>query len=93
MKVAGDHQDKGAGERAVSSGDAVTSRRLPTRRSVIREGVKLAFAAPVISTFLTDDALAYNLSCYPLAHACDAGSEAKRQACCGALTCVANTCQ
>lgn len=93
MTLAGDHHRDGTGDRATSSVGVRADASLPTRRSVIREGVKLAFAAPVISTFLTDDALAYNQSCYPAAHACDAASELKRQACCGALTCVANTCQ
>lgn len=87
MKAAGDHHEHETGDRAAPSPDAVTDTSLPTRRSVVRQGVKLAFVAPVISTFLTDDALAYNQSCYPLGHACDAASEAKRQACCGPLTC------
>ncbi len=44
-----------------------------TRRDVVRTGVKLAFVAPVISTFFAKDAHAAqtnNMSCYPEGRAC-----------------------
>lgn len=68
---------------------------LHTRRDVVRRGVKLAFVAPVVSTLFANQAYAANYSCYPLGHACDAASEAKRQQCCGPLTCDGDpgTCQ
>lgn len=67
---------------------------MPSRRDVVRGGVKLAFVAPVISTFFAQQAYA-GYSCYPLGHDCDAASETKRQACCDALVCDGDpgTCQ
>lgn len=94
MTMAGEHDVQRMGNRVAPSAGAVTDTSLPTRRSVIREGVKLAFAAPVISTFLAEDALAYNLSCYPQGHTCkDDGSDP--EPCCNTLTCNGNpgTCE
>lgn len=54
---------------------------------MVGSGVKLAFAVPVVSTFVASRAYAANYSCYPLDHGCDFDSEAKRQACCDALVC------
>ncbi len=50
-----------------------------TRREVVRTGVKLAFVAPVISTFFAANAYAARYSCYPVGHACGAATEP----CCG----------
>ncbi len=60
----------------------------PGRREVVRKGLKIAFVAPLISTFFAQDAQAYSLSCYPNGHACP-GAEP----CCNGLTCTANICQ
>lgn len=59
-----------------------------TRRDVVRQGVKLAFVAPVITTFFARDAMAAgsNHSCYPTGHACP-GAEP----CCNG-PCVVNVC-
>ncbi len=66
-----------------------------SRRQVVGAGLKLAFVAPVVSTFLADEARAAgsNLSCYPLGHVCnDITSE---EDCCPGLACSATpgTCQ
>ena len=50
-----------------------------TRRKVVRAGIRLAFVAPVISTFFAANAYAARYSCYPVGHACDATTEP----CCG----------
>ncbi len=50
-----------------------------TRREIVRTGVKIAFAAPVLSTFFAADAYAARYSCYPIGHACGAATEP----CCG----------
>ena len=52
-----------------------------SRREVVRRGVKLAFMAPVISTFFAADAQAAgsNHSCYPTGQACNGASE---EGCC-----------
>lgn len=52
-----------------------------SRRDIVRHGVKLAFVAPVISTFFAKDAYAANYSCYATGHACDG---ARNEACCSA---------
>jgi len=60
-----------------------------SRRRVVGAGLKLAFVAPVVSTFLSDQARAAgsNLSCYPAGHVCnDITSE---ENCCPGLTCSA----
>lgn len=49
---------------APDAGDALS------RRQVVRSGMKLAFTAPVISTFFASDAYAVNYSCYATGHAC-----------------------
>jgi len=41
-----------------------------TRRDVVRHGVKLAFVAPVLSTFFARDAYAASYSCYPMGQVC-----------------------
>lgn len=63
-----------------------------TRRKMVRAGIKLAFVAPVVSTFLAKDAMAAAsiLSCYPTGHACDTGST--EEFCCNGLACVGNVC-
>jgi hypothetical protein len=64
-----------------------------SRRTLIREGVKLAFVAPVIATFFAREAQAgmnSNHSCYPVGHACGGVT---LESCCDGLNCVANTCQ
>jgi hypothetical protein len=63
-----------------------------TRRGIVRAGIKLAFVAPVVSTFLAEDAMAVgsNHSCYPAGHACGG---ATLESCCPGLTCTALTCQ
>lgn len=57
----------------------------PTRRDVVRNGVKLVFLAPVVSTFFAHEAYASNYSCYPQGHACSL--VLNREPCCGGLTC------
>ncbi|MGB2984330.1 MAG: hypothetical protein WBE26_00490 [Phycisphaerae bacterium] len=52
------------------SADALSGPTHHTRREVVRRGVKLAFVAPVLSTFFAKDAYAFNYSCYPPGHAC-----------------------
>ena len=85
MVPAGGHQDP---KSVVQPGkEAPHSTSLRTRRDVVRNGVKLASAAPVLSTFFAEEAYATNYSCYPAGHACNAASEGKRQACCEGLTC------
>lgn len=66
--------------------------RTRTRREVMRAGVKLAFVAPVITTFAARQALAAGSvqSCYPLGHPC--GGE-RLEDCCPGLNCVAMGCQ
>ncbi len=62
-----------------------------TRRDVVRQGVKLAFVAPVLTTFFARDAQAAgsNHSCYPAGHVCrDDGSDPEN--CCPTLTCSGN---
>ena len=61
--------------------------RLHSRREVIRRGSKLAFTAPIISTFYASQAYAGNYSCYAEGHAC-AGAEP----CCGDLSCNGGEC-
>ncbi len=58
-----------------------------TRRDVVRRGVKLAFVAPVLSTFFAKDAYAATYSCYPAGHDCP-GNES----CCSASCNVLNKC-
>ena len=52
------------------------------RREVMRTGVKLAFVAPVLSTFFAKDAYAASYSCYPAGHVC--GGEGQEDCCNGA---------
>jgi len=60
-----------------------------SRRDVVRAGIKLAFIAPVISTFFAQDAMAYVQSCYPAGQACGG---ATLEPCCNGLNCVGNVC-
>ena len=61
------------------SASARGARPLPGRREVVRQGIKLAFVAPVLSTFFAKDAIAAGsgASCYPNGQDC--GSD---EACC-----------
>ncbi len=61
--------------------------RLHSRRDVIRRGSKLAFTAPIISTFYASQAYAANYSCYAEGHTC-AGAEP----CCSDLYCRGGEC-
>lgn len=61
--------------------------RQHSRREVIRRGSKLAFSAPIISTFYASQAYAANYSCYGEGHACG-GAEP----CCGDLSCNGGEC-
>lgn len=61
----------------------------PTRRDVVRAGMKLVFVPPVLSTFLAREAYAVNYSCYGAGVPCSGATEP----CCGTLTCIANICQ
>ncbi len=58
-----------------------------SRRDVIRQGVKLAFVAPLLSTFHPQAAYAGNYSCYPAGHVCP-GAEP----CCDSLACNDGVC-
>ncbi len=60
----------------------------PARRLVIREGLKLAFVAPVISTFYAREAYAASYSCYPEGHACEPPGQDPPENCCPGLNCV-----
>lgn len=51
-----------------------------SRRDVVRQGVKLAFVAPILSTFFARDAYAAGYSCYPAGQSCDGNS---KEPCCG----------
>lgn len=62
----------------------------PTRRALVREGVRLAFVAPIISTFFAREVYAANYSCYLAGHACGG---ARPESCCTGLACVSGTCQ
>lgn len=61
--------------------------RLHSRREVIRRGSKLAFAAPIISTFYASQAYAANYSCYAEGHSCEG-----MEPCCGDLSCNGGEC-
>lgn len=53
-----------------AAGDAAEIGDELSRRQVVRSGLRLAFTAPVISTFFASDAYAVNYSCYATGHAC-----------------------
>ncbi len=57
------------------------------RREVLKKGIKLAFVAPVISTFFAQDAMAYVHSCYPTGHDCSPSSH-NAEPCCNGLICT-----
>jgi len=71
--------DSGVGARAELMPALGTDR---SRRDVVRAGVKLAFVAPVLSTFFARDAYAASYSCYPPLHAC--GGAGQEPCCSGA---------
>jgi len=52
-----------------------------SRRDIVRNGVKLAFVAPVLSTFFAKDAYAASYSCYPAGHLC--GGPGQENCCTG----------
>jgi hypothetical protein len=57
-----------------------------SRREIVRGGIKLAFVAPTLSTFLAERAYAANYSCYGQGHPCvNGGPDA--EPCCPGLTC------
>jgi hypothetical protein len=60
-----------------------------TRRSVVGIGVKAAFIAPLLSTFLASEAQAAgsNHSCYPTGHACPGLEPCCNGACLGGAGC------
>ena len=58
-----------------------------SRREVLRHGGKLAFAAPIISTFYASQAYAANYSCYAEGHSCEG-----MEPCCGDLSCNSGVC-
>lgn len=60
----------------------------PTRREVVRKGAKLAFAAPIISTFYASQAYAANYSCYALGHSCVIPNVDNWEPCCPGLNCT-----
>ena len=62
-----------------------SSPALYRRRDVVKEGIKLAFVAPLLSTFLARQAYA-SYSCYPQGHACTNGG-GDPENCCPGLTC------
>lgn len=78
------------GEHQSSRADESSDRRLQSRRDLVRHGVKLAFVAPVISTFFARDVYAANYSCYPTGHACTGPSGTDAENCCSGV-CTGNT--
>lgn len=64
---------------------------LRTRREVVRHGIKLAFTAPIITTFLASEAhaAASRQSCYPTGHVCDLPGQ--QESCCNGA-CAAGVC-
>lgn len=65
-----------------------------TRREVVRQGIRLAFIAPVISTFFARDAYADNYSCYQQGQVCN-NDNSDPEPCCAGLTCngLPGTCE
>ena len=62
---------------------------LPDRRAVVRGGLRLAFAAPILSTFFAAQAYAGNYSCYVNGHQCN-NPGPDPEPCCATLTCKAD---
>lgn len=56
-----------------------------SRRDIVRSGIKLAFVAPVLSTFFAADAYA-GYSCYPAGHTCLPPGQGWEE-CCPGLNC------
>lgn len=80
------HQSAGAETDTDGVSDGAAPTREHTRRTVVLKGMKLAFVAPVVSTFLASDAYANNYSCYPAGHACP-GAEVCCNAACNLGVC------
>ena len=74
-----EHVDKPRAELASGAG-------LHSRRAVVRRGVRLAFMAPVISTFYASQAYATNYSCYVAGHKCNPAPD--WEPCCNGLSCI-----
>lgn len=87
--IAAAHRDKPTERSNAKTGPTGDERGKPlhSRRDVIRRGSKLAFTAPIISTFYASQAYAANYSCYAEGHACE-GAEP----CCGDLSCNGGVC-
>ncbi len=87
--IAAAHRDKPTEKANAEAGPTGDDRGTPlhSRREVIRRGSKLAFTAPIISTFYASQAYAANYSCYAEGHACQ-GAEP----CCGDLACNGGEC-
>ncbi len=63
---------------------------------MVRKGAKVAFAAPIISTFYASQAYAAHYSCYGLGHSCTDPTPANEEPCCPGLSCLGGgpkTCQ
>ena len=58
-----------------------------TRREALRGGARLAFTAPLVSTFFANQAYAANYSCYGLGHLCE-DIETDPEPCCAGLQCT-----
>ncbi len=69
-----------AGEREHDLQPRSDAARGHSRRDVVRSGVKLAFVAPVLSTFFAKDAYAATYSCYFAGHTCGGVNQ---EDCCG----------
>jgi hypothetical protein len=60
-----------------------------SRRDLVRRGTKLAFVAPLLSSFLASEARAAhtNHSCYPVTHACPGAEPCCSGMCGGEMMC------
>ncbi|HNQ24676.1 MAG TPA: hypothetical protein PKK06_16460 [Phycisphaerae bacterium] len=78
--------------RATARTDTPSGSPGPTRRDVMRGGLKLAFVAPVVTTFFAHQAYAAgsNHSCYAVGHDCDLPGQ--KESCCPTLVCLTNKC-
>ncbi len=66
----------------------MSQRQEPTRREIVSKGAKLAFAAPIISTFWASQAYATNYSCYGVGHLCITPTPENEEPCCPGLNCT-----
>ncbi|MCH9035203.1 MAG: hypothetical protein IID42_11995 [Planctomycetes bacterium] len=73
----------------VSKTHRAAEKCLPDRRAVVRGGLRLAFAAPILSTFFAAQAYAGNYSCYVNGHQCN-NPGPDPEPCCATLTCKAD---